>query len=103
MTPGTAPAFSFDVDDITIVAPAVPADFDGMGLKMWLCSGVERGCFMTLPLGLYSLDRVYGRERRRTLRGGTSLPAPLDYDGDGDVDFTIFSGGPWHLYNDNQN
>ncbi len=67
---------------------------------MWLCSGVERGCFMTLPLGLYSLDRVYGRERRRTLRGGTSLPAPLDYDGDGDVDFTIFSGGPWHLYND---
>ncbi len=32
--------------------------------------------------------------------GGTSLPAPLDYDGDGRVEFTVFSGGPWHFYND---
>jgi hypothetical protein len=31
--------------------------------------------------------------------GGTSLPAPLDYDGDGAADFTVYSGGPWHLFN----
>jgi len=33
--------------------------------------------------------------------GGTSVPAPMDYDGDGTADFTVFSGGPWHFFNDN--
>ena len=31
--------------------------------------------------------------------GGTSLPAPLDYDGDGAFDLTVYSGGPWHFFN----
>jgi hypothetical protein len=26
--------------------------------------------------------------------------APVDYDGDGTVDFTLFAGGPWHFFND---
>jgi len=33
--------------------------------------------------------------------GVTSLPAPLDYDGDGELDYTVYSGGPWHFFNDN--
>ena len=33
--------------------------------------------------------------------GGGPQYAPLDYDGDGDVDFAVFNGGAWHFYNDN--
>ncbi len=33
--------------------------------------------------------------------GGTSVPAPLDVDGDGTLDYTVFAGGPWHFFNDN--
>jgi hypothetical protein len=32
--------------------------------------------------------------------GGTSLPAPLDYDGDGEMDYTMYAGGPWHFFDD---
>jgi hypothetical protein len=32
--------------------------------------------------------------------GGTNIPVPMDYDGDGFANFTVFSGGPWHFYND---
>ena len=28
------------------------------------------------------------------------MPAPLDYDGDGEVDFTVWAGGPWIFFND---
>ncbi len=30
--------------------------------------------------------------------GGTSRPAPLDVDGDGRLDFTVYAGGPWHFF-----
>lgn len=30
--------------------------------------------------------------------GGISLPAALDVDGDGDVDFAVWSGGQWHFF-----
>ena len=28
------------------------------------------------------------------------MPAPLDLDGDGTLEFTVYGGGPWHFYND---
>lgn len=31
--------------------------------------------------------------------GGISLPAPVDPDGDGRFDFSVYSGGPWHWFN----
>ncbi|HXU32925.1 MAG TPA: hypothetical protein VN851_20325 [Thermoanaerobaculia bacterium] len=31
----------------------------------------------------------------------TGSPAPLDYDGDGTLDFSVYDNGPWHFYNDN--
>jgi len=30
--------------------------------------------------------------------GGTSVPAPLDYNGDGTLDKTMYAGGPWWFY-----
>jgi hypothetical protein len=29
------------------------------------------------------------------------IPAPADYDGDGDTDYSLKCGGAWHFYNDN--
>lgn len=100
MTPGTAPAFSFDVDDITIVAPAVPADFDGDGTEDVVVFRGGAWLFYDFATGALLSGQSVWRGAPAHFTGGTSLPAPLDYDGDGDVDFTIFSGGPWHLYND---
>ena len=34
------------------------------------------------------------------LLGGTSLPSPIDVDGDGKLEYAVWSGGPWHFYQD---
>ena len=28
------------------------------------------------------------------------MPAPVDYDDDGTLDKSVYSGGPWHFYHD---
>jgi hypothetical protein len=31
--------------------------------------------------------------------GGVPTPSPIDVGGDGKLDRTVYSGGPWHFFN----
>ena len=80
----------------------VPGDYNGDGTDepwifragAWLPYDFNSGAF--LPG-----SSVWTGNPPAPAGGGATKPAPLDYDGDGTLDFTFFGGGPWHFYNDN--
>ena len=78
----------------------VPGDYDGNGTEdvvafnranpTWLFYDFNSGAFVRgVSTPGSSVD------------GDPIQPAPLDYDGDGSVDFTYFNGGPWDIWLDN--
>jgi hypothetical protein len=78
---------------------AVPADYDGDGVDDIVVFRGGAWLFYDLASGTPVPSRNVWTGAPAHWYGGTSLPAPLDYDGDGAADFTVYSGGPWHLFN----
>ncbi len=76
---------------------AVPGNYDGLGKDeivifrggAWLFYDFTSGA---LTKGIWTGAPIFN---------GTPLPSPLDFTGDGLLDFTVFSGGPWFFFNSN--
>jgi Subtilase family len=79
----------------------VPADYDGDGIDDVVVFRGGAWLFFDFATGAYDAAKSIWTGALPHWTGGTSLPAPLDYDGDGKADFTVYSGGPWHFYNSN--
>jgi exo-beta-1,3-glucanase (GH17 family) len=79
----------------------VPADYDGEGTDDVVVFRAGAWLFYNFATGAFDAAKSTWTGSPPHWTGGTSLPAPLDYNGDGKVDFTVFSGGPWHFYNSN--
>jgi len=79
---------------------AAPADYDGDRTEDVVVFRGGAWLFYDFVTGAFLSGQSVWTGAPPHWTGGTSLPAPLDYDGDGAVDFTVFSGGPWHFYND---
>jgi exo-beta-1,3-glucanase (GH17 family) len=79
----------------------VPADYDGDGTDDVVVFRGGAWLFYDFATGAFDSTKSMWTGAPAHWTGGTSLPAPLDYDGDGAVDFTVYSGGPWHFFNSN--
>jgi hypothetical protein len=78
----------------------VPGDYDGAGRDEIVVFSEGAWKFFDWKTGSYlSGKSIWTGLPEYFLAGGKSIPVPLDYDGDGKLDFTIFSGGPWHFFN----
>jgi FG-GAP-like repeat len=79
----------------------VPADYDANGTDEVVVFRGGAWLFYDFATGAFDAVKSTWTGAPPHWTGGTSLPAPLDYDGDGKVDFTVYSGGPWHFFNGN--
>ena len=79
----------------------VPADYDGDGKENVVVFRAGAWLFFNFTTGAFDAAKSIWTGAPPHWTGGTSLPAPLDYDGDGKMDFTVYSGGLWHFYNSN--
>ena len=79
----------------------VPADYDGNGTDDVVVFRGGAWLFFDFATGAFDGTKSTWTGAPAHFTGGTSLPAPLDYDGDGKADFSVYSGGPWHFYNSN--
>jgi hypothetical protein len=71
----------------------VPADYDGDGTDDVVVFRGGAWLFYDFATGAFDSTKSMWTGAPPHWTGGTSLPAPLDYDGDGAVDFTVYSGG----------
>ena len=78
-----------------------PGDFDGDGTDDVVVFRGGAWLFFDFDIGDFLPARSVWTGAPPHWTGGTSLPAPLDFDGDGALDFTVWSGGPWHFFNNN--
>ena len=79
----------------------VPADYDGDGTDDVVVFRGGAWLFYDFATGAFDGTKSTWTGAPPHFTGGTSLPAPLDYDGDGRADFSVYSGGAWHFYNSN--
>jgi phage baseplate assembly protein gpV len=79
----------------------VPADYSNGRRDEPVLFRAGAWLFYDYQTGNYLSARSVFTGQPPHVNGGTSLPAPLDYDGDGKADFTVFAGGPWHFFNGN--
>jgi aldose sugar dehydrogenase len=77
----------------------VPADYDGNGTEDVVVFRNGAWLFFDFASGAWLSAQSVWTGAPPDANGGAPLPAPLDYDGDGAADFTVYSGGPWHFYN----
>jgi hypothetical protein len=77
----------------------VPADYNGDGVEDVVVFRNGVWLFFDFATGAFLPGRSVWTGAPPHWTGGIPLPAPLDYDGDGAVDLTVYSGGPWHFYN----
>ena len=78
-----------------------PADYDGDGKDDVVVFRAGAWLFYNFTTGAFDAAKSTWTGAPPHFTGGTSLPAPLDYDGDGKADFTVYSGGPWYFFNGN--
>jgi hypothetical protein len=78
----------------------VPADYTGDGIDDVVIFRNGAWLFFDVSTGQWLPNESVWTGAPPHWHGAVSLPAPLDYDGDGDADFSVYSGGPWHLFND---
>jgi hypothetical protein len=78
-----------------------PADYDGDGIDDVVVFRGGAWLFFNFATEVFDAVKSTWTGSPPHWTGGTSAPAPLDYDGDGKADFTVYSGGPWHFYNSN--
>jgi Calcineurin-like phosphoesterase/Purple acid Phosphatase, N-terminal domain/FG-GAP-like repeat len=77
----------------------VPADYDGNGTDDVVVFRGGAWLFYDFATGAFDSTKSTWTGAPPHFTGGTSLPAPLDHDGDGKADFTVYSGGLWHFFN----
>lgn len=75
-----------------------PADYDGDGRDDVVVFLGGAWLFYDFATGAYLPASSVWTGAPPHFTGGTPLPAPMDFDGDGRADFTVYSGGPWHFY-----
>ena len=79
----------------------VTADYDGDGTDDVVVFRGGAWMFFNFATGAFDAAKSTWTGAPPHWMGGASVPAPLDYDGDGKADFTVYSGGPWHFFNSN--
>ena len=78
----------------------VPADYDGDGTDDIVVWRSGAWLFFDFATGNFLPGSSVWTGAPPHWTGGTTVPAPMDYDGDGTADFMVWSGGPWHFFND---
>jgi hypothetical protein len=76
----------------------VPADYDGDGRDDVVVFRDGAWLWYDYATGAYDSARSIFTGAPPHFTGGTPTPVPMDYDGDGKADYTVYSGGPWHFY-----
>lgn len=79
----------------------VPGDYDGDGHDDVVAFRGGVWSFYDFSTGAYVPGKSVFTGTPAHISGGTSTPEPLDVNGDGIMDRSIFAGGPWHFYNAN--
>jgi hypothetical protein len=76
----------------------VPGDYDGNGVEEPVLFRSGTWAFYDLNSGANYKNVTTGAG---SYNGDPIQPAPVDYDGDRALDFTVFAGGPWYVFLDN--
>jgi hypothetical protein len=79
----------------------VPGDYNGDGTDEVVIFRGGAWLNYDFASGLYTGGVWTGAPAWNGTPAGTPLPAPLDYNGDGKLEYTVYSGGPWHFFNAN--
>jgi hypothetical protein len=77
-----------------------PADYDGDGDDDVVLFRNGAWLYHDFATGAYVESRSVWTGAPPHWQGGTPLAVPVDHDGDGRAEFTVFSGGAWHFFND---
>jgi bacillolysin len=77
-----------------------PADYNGDGTDDVVVWRGGAWLFYDFETGALDLGRSVWTGAPPHWTGGTTIPVPMDYDGDGKVEFTVWAGGPWLFFND---
>jgi hypothetical protein len=76
----------------------VAGDYDGDGADEVVVWRAGAWLWFDRATGLYDAARSVFTGAPPHWTGGVSLPGPLDVDGDGRLEYAVYSGGPWHFY-----
>ena len=79
----------------------VPGDYDGDGHDDAMVFSGGAWSYFDVGSGALVPGKSVWTGMPAHVLGGTSRPEPLDVNGDGVMDLSIFAGGPWHFYNAN--
>jgi ELWxxDGT repeat protein len=77
----------------------VAGDYDGDGVDDVVVWRAGSWLWFDYGTGLYDGAKSVFTGAPPHFTGGVPTPSPLDVDGDGKLDRTVYSGGPWHFFN----
>jgi hypothetical protein len=80
---------------------AVGGDYDGDGVDDVVVWRAGAWLWYDYATGNYVPAKSVWTGAPAHFTGGTPLPAPVDVDGDGRLEYAVWSGGPWHFFTDN--
>jgi hypothetical protein len=75
-----------------------PGDYDGNGTEDVVIFSSGAWHHFSFATGAYDAARSVWTGAS-PWNGVNPLPAPLDHDGNGALDYTVYCGGPWHFFN----